>query len=470
MATVALSERRSLASKRRLDALMETIFAYAALIGINLLWFDQSLGWLDTVLHPYFVVVLLIAVRYGTIDGMVAGAMGATLWIWFKLDASPGVFESPGAFFDIALMRTPYLLLAIGTLLGEVRQVAQDEIDTLWGQYRQLQDDLDVIGGQSKSLRKANESLQERIASSTETTAGFYEVASAIQTLRENEALPALLAVVQRFVGAEKVSIYVRGPSAWELHISEGWASDDEYPRSIPFSNPVMARVDKGETLSLMEVPETGDTGIVLAAPLHLGEGAEQTVHAVIAVQSLPLSRLNLATIRNLEGISAWGSRVVTSAQLYEKVRERDPHDDVTGVLRYSYALARMDEEAGRWRRYHTPSAMLIIRVNNYERVPKRKRAAFLRRVGKMLQGHVRNIDLVSRWRTADSFALVLPSTDATGARILAARISSQFARDVLSDVPRSAELTLKFGLGATGEHGDQRDELVRAAERMELT
>ena len=470
MATTVLRQRARLASKRRLDALLEILAGYAILVVLNTLFWPDDLGWIGTQLHPYFIVVLLIAGRYGTIDGLVAGAVGALLHVVFHMVGEPSAFATASALLDPALMVIPFLLLLLGTILGEIRQIAEDEIEDLHYKLMGIEGDLSHLSGEAATVRQYNESLQERIASSTQTTGAFYEAAANVQSLNEDEALPAVLAILEHFVGAQKSAIYVLGPDGWELRLERGWESPDEFDRTLPISNRLLSEVSEGRIVSIVDTPDISGSEIVMAAPLHQEDpSGKRHVRGAITVQDIPLSAMNAGTIRNLSGVAHWASQVLSAAERYERVRERDPTDEATSTYRYAYMMRRLEEECGRWRRYHTPVTLLLMRVHNYERVPRRKRVAFLRRAGRVLGRNIRTTDLVSRWKAADTLAVTLPATAADGARILASRISEQFQREVLKDVPRSAELALHFGVGTSGEHGDSREELVRAAERMEI-
>ena len=467
---IALADRRHVDSRRRLDALLETIAAFVLLFLLSWLFAPRLPGWPDADLHPFFLVVIFIAARYGTTDGAIAGGIGAAILVACKAQAHPSTFDSVAAFLDVATMKVPYLLLLLGAMVGEVRQVAEDEMATLWNKMLSMKRDVDTLSTESKTVREYNEDLQERIASSTGTTGAFYEAAASVQRLSEEEALPAILEMVQRFVGAEKSAIYVRGAEGWELRHDRGWTRADEYPRHFSSLQPLLARTSEGQVVTVLDVPEAQGSDIAMAAPLMAEDaGGVRRVHAAIAVLSLPLSSLNAGTVRNLMGISVWGSQVLTAAQRFERVRERDPADEQTGTFRYGYAARRLDEETGRWRRYGTPVSVILIKIQNFERVPRPKRAAFLRRVARMLLRNLRSVDLVARWKNADTFALILPATKSDGARILASRLITQFDQDVLADVPKTAEIKAKFGVGSTGEHGDSREELSRQAEKLEM-
>jgi diguanylate cyclase (GGDEF)-like protein len=470
MATAALTERRHLGSRRRLDAMLETLAGYTFLYFLSWALGHGVPGWPDADLHPYFIVVLFIAARYGTMDGTVAGLLGAGLLVASKAQAHPGVFSSFSAVLELQVMTVPYLLLLLGAMIGEVRQVTEDEVTGLWKKVDSMKRDVGTLANESKVVREYNEDLQERIASSTGTTGAFYEAAASVQRLNEEEALPAILEMVQRFVGAEKAAIYVRGTEGWELRHERGWARADEYPRHYSALQPLLARAADGQVVTVLDVPEAQGSEIAMAAPLIAEDaGGQRRVHAAIAVLALPLSNLNAGTVRNLTGISVWGSQVITAAQRFERVKDRDPADEQTGTYRYGYGARRLDDETARWRRYGTPVALVLIRILNFERIPRAKRQAFLRRAARLLLRNLRSIDIVARWKTPDTFALILPATKSDGARILSARLQAQFQEDVFADVPASAELSVKFGVATTGEHGDSRDELSRQAEKLEL-
>jgi GGDEF domain-containing protein len=419
-------------------------------------------------LHPYLLVTLLIATRYGTVDGLVSGVIGAVLVLLFRFESAPALFESSAVLMDLNVMATPYLLILVGTVLGEVRQVAEDEIQTLWYRVRKARSSLSHLNHEATAVRTYNEKLQERIASSTETTGAFYEAAAAAQSLQEPEVLTAILDIVHRFLGAEQSAIYVATKTRWDLSLQRGWRSPEEYPNHLPTSDPLFAEAAKGSTISVAETEIASNSQCMLVAPLMIGDDND-VLYGAIAIQQMPLTAISHATLRNLEGISEWGSHLLTATNQFKKVQERDPVDQVTGIYRYNYLLARLENESLRWRRYHTPCTLLLMEIVHYERVPARKRAAFLRRIGTMLQSHARSVDLVARWTTPHWFGMLLPSTNSQGARRLAARLSDFFHREILPDVPHGADLSLRFGCGTAGESGDRALDLIQAAEQLEI-
>jgi GGDEF domain-containing protein/two-component sensor histidine kinase len=472
--SIAQSERRSIQSKRRLDSLFETLAGYMILMGINYVWFINQLGWVDMTLHPYFVVVLLIASRYGTVDGIVAGILGAVLLTAFKMQVYPEVFSSASGLLDLQQMYVPYLFILTGAVLGEVRQTAEEEVDSLWQRLKFMRSDLEHLTGENRQVRRYNEDLQERIASSTETSGAFYEAAARVQSLAIDDAVVAILDMVARFVDADQCAIYDRYDGGWKLRQDLGWARPDEYERLLASNDPLLKLVEDGRVASVLDLEQDAQTDNLIAAPIIAEEqSGKKRVVAVITVQSMPLQSLTAGAVRTLSGIAEWSSRVFSTADRFRRVRERDPADEITGTYRYGYLVRRLDEECARWRRYQerypSPTTLVLVRIHNFDRIPRAKRAVFLRRMGRLLIRCIRSVDLVARWKSADTFAMLLPSTEDDGGRVLASRVIEQFTRDLLADVPRSAELSLRFGAGTTGADGDTRDALIAAASREEL-
>ena len=474
MSTVAQTERRSLQSKRRLDSIFETLAGYLIIMGINYVWFATELGWVDLSLHPYFVVVLLIASRYGTVDGIVAGAVGAVLLTAFKMQVYPEVFADASGLLDLQQMYVPYLFILTGAVLGEVRQTAEEEVDTLWRRLKFMRSDLEHLTGENRQVRRYNEDLQERIASSTETSGAFYEAAARVQSLAIDDAVVAILDMVNRFVDAEQCSIYDRNEGGWRLRHELGWTRPDEYQHMLPHSDPLLKITEDGRVASVLDLPQDTQSEMLIAAPIIAeDQSGRKRVVAAITVQSMPLQSLTAGAVRTLSGIAEWSSRVFSTADRFRRVRERDPADEITGTYRYGYLVRRLDEECARWRRYNenypSPTTLVLVRIENFDRIPRAKRAVFLRRMGRLLIRCIRSVDLVARWKSADTFALLLPSTEDDGGRILASRIIEQFTRDLLADVPRSAELSLRIGTGTTGIDGDTRDALIASAAKEQL-
>ena len=63
----------------RLSSIVETVIFIVVAIGVNKIFFPSHHGFLNVHPHPFWVIVILIAIRYGFKEGLVcAGVAGAT--------------------------------------------------------------------------------------------------------------------------------------------------------------------------------------------------------------------------------------------------------------------------------------------------------------------------------------------------------------------------------------------------------
>ena len=100
--------------------------------------------------------------------------------------------------------------------------------------------------------------------------------------------------------------------------------------------------------------------------------------------------------------------------------------DSLTGLISRAHFIERAEQELGRYRRYNTPFATLIVDLDHFKAVNDTYGHSagdeVLRRFADLLQRHSRGNDLVGRLG-GEEFGLLLPETRLVDAREVAARI-----------------------------------------------
>ena len=146
------------------------------------------------------------------------------------------------------------------------------------------------------------------------------------------------------------------------------------------------------------------------------------------------------------------------------RLEELATRDGLTGAHNRRFLDERLDEEIARARRYKTPLSFLMLDVDKF----KQYNDSFghiagdeaLQMVAKVLKANVRSIDLVARYG-GEEFAVVLPNTDAAGARILADRL--RHAIEVAPWTERA--VTASFGAATLQESMKDRSPFTAAAD-----
>jgi diguanylate cyclase (GGDEF)-like protein len=160
----------------------------------------------------------------------------------------------------------------------------------------------------------------------------------------------------------------------------------------------------------------------------------------------------------------------IENASLHEAVERQAVTDELTGLANVRAFLSALDHEIERGRRFEHPIGLVMIDLDDFKRVNDtyghQQGDEVLAHVAWVLRDASRDLDTVARYG-GEELAAVLPQTDASGAALLAERM-----RDAVESlhIPRvsgggTIEITASFGVAAVPENGDDRNELIAAAD-----
>ena len=173
----------------------------------------------------------------------------------------------------------------------------------------------------------------------------------------------------------------------------------------------------------------------------------------VVGIGTLMVAAILILTMRR---------RVETLiAQLFDAART----DPLTRLLNRRGFREHLDLELERARRGQEPMALLVGDLDHFKEVNDRAGHhagdGVLRRVAEALGENKRQIDTVARVG-GEEFALILPSTDADGAFVLAERLRSAIRDGFAGDL---IPVTISFGIATHPKDGETAGGLLRAAD-----
>jgi diguanylate cyclase (GGDEF)-like protein len=161
------------------------------------------------------------------------------------------------------------------------------------------------------------------------------------------------------------------------------------------------------------------------------------------------------------------------SAELRAKsmlLERQSKEDALTGLANRRHLDEQVDAELARAARFSHPLSVVLADLDHFKSINDRFGHALgdevLRTAAALLRRHCRGIDVVARWG-GEEFALLLPETDAAGARTLCEKIRQAFAEHPWDLLAPGLRVTISIGLFETRAGMDGASAFERADEHL---
>lgn len=152
------------------------------------------------------------------------------------------------------------------------------------------------------------------------------------------------------------------------------------------------------------------------------------------------------------------------------KLEELSVRDGLTGLYNRRELEKRLQQEIQRARRYRRPLSVLMLDIDHFKNVNDRyghqAGDEVLITVADLIQLNVRPVDVVCRYG-GEELAVILPETDAEGARTVAERIRGT-VEDSVTTTPQgdTVHVTVSIGLAVFPRDGDTAAGLIHTADQ----
>ncbi|MFB3850377.1 MAG: diguanylate cyclase [Acidobacteriota bacterium] len=158
------------------------------------------------------------------------------------------------------------------------------------------------------------------------------------------------------------------------------------------------------------------------------------------------------------------------NAMLFQKTKELTLIDDLTHLFNTRYLYQSLKSEISRGKRYGYPLAVIFLDLDGFKAVNDINGhlvgSATLKIVAKILKDGIRNVDIAARYG-GDEFTLILPNTDAEGAKVVAERLRSKIENHPYEeDLGVKIKLSASFGIAIFPQNGDNPEVLIQKADQ----
>jgi diguanylate cyclase (GGDEF)-like protein len=217
--------------------------------------------------------------------------------------------------------------------------------------------------------------------------------------------------------------------------------------------------VDDGEEISWIGETHGGHPPLVL----ELARDGERRTSLMI----YPAAEGFAAETRELaEWLASQAGIALENARVHHIVQQQANTDDLTGLANRRRFIETLNSEITRASAFGTPLSVIVTDLDDFKLVNDlfghHVGDEVLRRFAKLIEGHLRDVDVPGRLG-GEEFAILAPETDAAGATAVAERVRRSLSGMTLP-LSEARTITATFGV-AQLEEGESGDALLRRAD-----
>ena len=382
---------------------LETLGALGVIVLINLLWFRDQWGFLETRPHPFWVVTVFIPIMYGLGPAVFSGLMSFGIHLLFQVTDSSFDFDP-----------TPRVLMAAGALfIGVVRPRLETRVQTLRERNRSLETAVEDLATQFTQSEEARALLHRRMLGETFTFTNLYDVARRLETLEEGE-IPGIAAeVTGKFLEATLVSVCFYDSGTLEVAAvyppDAGSAATTDWLTSSAVLRECLGQT---KTVSLRDVvlntapDQLSNAPLAIAAPL---TGPREEVVGFILVEKIGFFQVTPTSVTPAATIARWTSQSLQASRRYQETRDRNIEDELTGAFGSTYTLKRLREEVERAKTFGFPLSVAVLEVARHDDVSADMMPNVLAVLGDVFRHNLGPTDLLGRHADGASFVIIFP-------------------------------------------------------------
>lgn len=405
----------------------ETILGLALLCLIEHLKGGDQTGFVGASPHPYWIVILLTACRYGTVQGVFAGVLAAATYVYFG--ATSGAVSFVDDVFPHGAYNLPFLFMLVGGVLGEIRTIHKKMYTKLKHRYQATVENLDSLNLEHQAVSNSKQELEKRIALQSTTMVNLFEQLSGIDQSDPEELFRKLPALLNDQLNVTCASVYLIESNELVLKAREG-ENPQALPDRVQFTEGMMAEVIRTKQLvTIKHMTEKDDfkrfekLDLIMTAPILL---KDEAILGVINIERMPFFDFNTHSVRIFETFAYWISLLADHAIKFRSMKDRNIADEITGAYSYLYFQKRLGYEIARARRFHSPLSLLLFEVQAFNKFTKSERMNLLPVLNLAFTSILREIDIISKYKDDSTFAIMLPGLNSVDAEIALKRLAKE--------------------------------------------
>lgn len=392
----------------RRSALLEIVAYLGAALLLDYFVLSGNRFW-DVTPHPFWPIVLLMAIQYGTSEALIASAL-CTIALLAGNMPIQSINQDVYAYL-LTVSKHPFMWTVSALVLGEIRMRHVRERMDLEDALEQNVLRNHELANAFEDLSKIKENLEGRIASQLRTAVTMYQAARSLERQDPSEVLLGVVDTIRAILNPEKCSLYLLRDDALEISIGNGWEREENLtrvfrPDSILFQevigaqrtlcavNPEDERILSGEGVLAGPLIDRG-TGVVLG---------------MLKIEKLGFLDLHFSNIQTFKVLCDWIADSYLNAQHFEEARSGEGVDETTQILSYTAFERQRDYLQRLAELLRFDLSLIVVRVENTEEIGGRKAASIPSVMREVSSGLLSPADLLCEYQPGGAqYGILLP-------------------------------------------------------------
>ncbi|MCB9502695.1 MAG: GAF domain-containing protein [Deferribacteres bacterium] len=391
--------------------LAEILIFSAILHGFNLLLNPAHPGFVGISPNPHWITVLLIASRYGLLQGLTAGATSAAIYIFFA--AHTGIIDFQTMRFPHQGFRLPFLFILTGVIIGEVRSIykkQKEKLDVRFAATNKKVNELNVL---LSAVSTSKQELEKRIATQTSTLLSLFDRLNQIDISQTGKLYSKILEMLSEQLQVQAASIYLLDGNRLVLQERYDPEKLSELPDSLELTDGIMQRLFATRSIVSINPPDTepqwedeGRQPIMMAVPI---KRQDESIIGVINVERIPFLIFNHHAIRIFSRIGDWVSTLIDKRLQIAEAEKQRIYDPASGNTTYTYAYfqSRLAQEIARARQFKSQLTLALVRIDRFNEMTEEIRNDLNMVLGTIFTKKLCETVIIGHYKWPDAYAII---------------------------------------------------------------
>ncbi|MBN2554069.1 MAG: diguanylate cyclase [Spirochaetales bacterium] len=457
------------------------LFLFSIAIGAANCFFRDNPGFFRGSFNPYLLLALVVAAYYGKYYGILS-LLISSLIIALPLPLAleqlkPGTWGP--SYWNRLLSAAPVPLAATlvsAYILGLIRDAREGALAGAKERVRLFSRQKGELLKQKRVLQTINRELEQRVSRQQDSITALHSEIQELYSVNLDKALETILGTVQRFSGAETVSIWEAHPQSKDLHVaaSRGWEEGGSRPGVVSIDGSIEGWVLRNNTifslkmLGQYENLRQMDRGVnIMTFPVSAG----RKIWGVLNIADMPFEKYNLYTEKLITMILALAAPALERAVEYEAVVTQAEVHPVTGLPAFSQFFSLLNDNLQRARRNRETLSVVILELTNIPVLSETYGRDNALQLISQLAGQMvilsRNKANIFHYKDESQIVLLFPNLDYDGASLFSLEALNGINQREWTVNEHAVNLEVTVGYASLSEEQMEAEGLLQIAENI---